>query len=471
MRLLADRRRITAEHALRVISVAMLAWMFVWSLMPSRSRESSARIGSPRAVRDSLAAWSASAFSDSIHLDVDTVPDRAMRDWLVALRRNSTGVTWSGARLVATAVAISPLGSPAGGVSIRVAAPAGAPIAIADALGEIDTVTARGGGAVLAMRGIAAPVVALVNGQAARAANVDSLVSRRVAVIGRAHWESKFLIAALEESGWTVDAVLSVAPGVDVTQGDLALIDTANHGVVIMLDSSGARFGARVARFVRQGGGVILLGSSALLPALKPIAAGTPGARLPPRTLGFSSESPRGGLAFQPLASLRNDAVPVEQRGGRTAIAARREGSGRVVQVGYIQSWRWRLMGGENSAEAHREWWSDIVAGAAYRAERGAGVDKRVRAGGPPPIKQSTLPVGNAEHQSTAVDTALLHITSMRLDPAPLASLIHDLGPQVTRPSGGSSLLPRKSLPAWLLLALFAALLTEWASRRLRGAR
>ena len=195
------------ERLLRAASVLLLAWMLFWSLRPVRSENAPVQIGSPSTVRDSLPVWSVSAFSDSIHLEVDTVPDREMRDWLVALRRSGARLSWSGARVPATAVATSPVGSPAGGARIRVAAPAGARVEITDGLGMIDSVTARGGGASLRVRGVAMPVSALVEGQLAGAMELDSLALRRVVVIGRADWESKFVIAALEESGWAVDAI------------------------------------------------------------------------------------------------------------------------------------------------------------------------------------------------------------------------------------------------------------------------
>ncbi len=474
---LANRWRIACEHLLRAVSVALLGWMLFLSLRTVRSGEPTFRTGSPRTVRDSLPAWTVSA-AGTIHLEIDTVPDRETREWLVALRRNGTTVGWSGAGIPGTALAISPVASPAIGVGIRVAAPAGSRVEISDALGVVDTVTASGGGVSLRTKGVALPVVALVSGQVARASEMDSLLPKRVAVIGRAGWESKFVTAALEESGWSVDARLSVAPGIDVNQGDIRTFDTARYAAVVVLDSSAARFGNGIATFVRQGGGVILAGNGARVAALNPIAAGKPGMRVRPRTISFTRDSPRRALAFEPIPNLRTDAVVIEVQDGRVAIAARREGSGRVVQVGYDETWRWRLMGEGEAAEAHREWWSDIVAGAAYRAERKIGADGRFWVGGPPPMKQSTATQASLQHQSDAAG-----ITSMpshlRSDPAPLAHLINDLGPSRSPPAASFfptcplSLVPcpfTTLLPAWMLFTLLVTLLAEWASRRLRGA-
>jgi len=470
MRSRADRWRIAVEHLLRLVSVTLLAWMLFSSQREVRSREQPVRTGSSRTVRDSLPAWTVSASSDPIHVVIDTVPDRETRDWLMALRRNGTSLGWSGARLPATALAISPMGSPANGVGIRVAAPAGVRVQIVDALGVVDTVTASGGGASFRMKGVAMPVAALVDGQFARAAELDSVLPRRVAVIGRAGWESKFLIAALEETGWKVDARLSVAPGVDVNQGDIRTIDTAAYAAVVVVDSSAARLGNAIARFVRRGGGVILVGSGARVAAFNSIAPGKPGVRVRPRTINFTADLPRRGLAFQQISSLRNDAVLVEQQDGRVSVAARREGSGRVVQVGYDESWRWRLMGEAGAVEAHREWWSDIVAGASYRAERKIGASRRFGSGGPPPMKQSISTRANLTHQSTAIDATPVPPIH-RLNAAPLAHLIDDLGPRRSRAATSFSPTQRTLLPAWILLTLLVTLLAEWASRRLRGAR
>jgi hypothetical protein len=105
------------------------------------------------------------------------------------------------------------------------------------------------------------------------------------------------------------------------------------------------------------------------------------------------------------------------------------------VQSGYDETWRWRMAGAGDAVEQHREWWANAVAAAAY------------------------LP-SIVNRQSSIMD-----------DRAPLASLVAELGPSVGPPPSTIGSLPdarRLLLPAALLL--FACLLAEWSSRRLRGA-
>jgi hypothetical protein len=101
-----------------------------------------------------------------------------------------------------------------------------------------------------------------------------------------------------------------------------------------------------------------------------------------------------------------------------------------VVQVGYEESWRWRMEGGDDAPAAHRAWWSHLVGSVAANGAR-------------------TVATGGTEG-------------------APLARLIDALGAAATTAppfaaSGGVS--------AWILPVTLLLLLIEWGSRRIRGAR
>jgi hypothetical protein len=104
---------------------------------------------------------------------------------------------------------------------------------------------------------------------------------------------------------------------------------------------------------------------------------------------------------------------------------------GRVVQIGFAETWRWRLQGPAGAINDHRNWWLHLVAQVA-RVSR-PGLD-------------------------------------MPGDPAPYTDLIDVAGfpsaaPSIAKPlSGGSSEI------VWML-ALMTLLLAEWTSRRLRGAK
>jgi hypothetical protein len=138
-----------------------------------------------------------------------------------------------------------------------------------------------------------------------------------------------------------------------------------------------------------------------------------------------------GSTGFYPL-SVSENGVPLERRGDGVAVAARRVGAGRVIQVGYDDSWRWRMAGVTGSEAAHREWWSRIVRSAAY------------------------APLSN---ESLSTET---------FDAAPLASLVDRLGP--ARALAGD--LPSRPIDhRWLIALMVLLLVAEWASRRLRGLR
>jgi hypothetical protein len=386
--------------------------------------------GSSQGLATSLAEWTASA-PPAAHIAFDVAPTGRDRDWLRALGRAGSSITWSGDSIPSLAVESAPIAGPRGGWTISVAAPAGARVAIDDAIAPIDTVETTAGGAHVVAPIGAGYLAATVGGHTAVARPRDTLLPRRVLVLGRASWEAKFVISALEETGWAVDARVSVAPGVDVTQGTSRLPDTARHAAVIVLSPLSAAAASAVARYARGGGGVILSGAAAS-GALGDIAAGRVGQRVRASSVAFADQAPRQALGFVSLAP-RADAIVLEQRDGRVAAAARRVEQGRVVQVGYDESWRWRLAGGGQAVEAHRTWWSAIVSSVAYRA-------------------------------------AVPLVREYPDEDAPRARLVEALGPP--RSPSPAALAASGWRPSpWLLFVLMTALLVaELASRRLRGA-
>jgi hypothetical protein len=104
---------------------------------------------------------------------------------------------------------------------------------------------------------------------------------------------------------------------------------------------------------------------------------------------------------------------------------------GRVIQLGYDETWRWRFEGGAHAPEAERAWWSGVVSAAAYRA---------------------ASPIANVANTQAA----------------PLAQLIAALGPPATTPAVAA--IAPHGLPWWLLAVILATIVAEIASRRLRGA-
>ena len=415
-------------RGLTLVLVAFAAWS---ASRPPPDREAAA--ASAGGLTDSLDRWT-SAAPPRVHVAFDASPNAAARDWLRALRYAGTPVTWhgDGDGIPPLALEVAPVAGPRGGTMLSIAAPVGSRVAVADAIASIDTVVAAAGAARLFAPIASGPLTALAGGQRATATVGDTLLPRRVLVLGRATWEAKFIISALEEVGWQVDARLAVAPGVEVTQGRSRVPDTAHHAAVVVLEAPPSGATAAVARYVRAGGGAILSGAGVSAPGVTEIAAGRVGARIRPSSVVFADDRPRQALGFLVVVP-RSDAIVLEAHNGRAAAAARRVDAGRVVQLGYEETWRWRLAGGTQALEAHRTWWSALVSSVAYRA--------------PVPV-----PRDGAD------------------DGAPLANLVHVLGP----PSPAAQVAPMRApwaLSPVLLFALVSALLVaELASRRMRGA-
>lgn len=426
--------RALIESALRVLSIVLLAWM-LW-LAVDRDRADRVESAGSAALPSSLAKWSTTGVApDRIAVRLDSTPSPTSRDWLAALRGAGSEVAWSG-DLAPAGVEVQPVRSPRGGYTALTAARNGAPVIISDEVGPIDTADASRGGSAFTIPS-ATGIVSATSGRSTARVSLPGPVSlKRLLVLGNAGWETKFAVLALEEDGWKVDASMYVAPGVTVTQGAVSQIDTSRYSAVIALDGSAASRAGDIARYVASGGGLVIAGSAASIEGLSALRAGSPGRLEAPEALSAEAGSTTlSSLPVIPVASLRSDAIALDRRGAAVAVAARRHGAGRVIQTGYLDTWRWRMSGGDKSNDAHRAWWTKAVASAAYA---GMGV-----------------PVATAE----------------QLSAAPLAHLVESLGPS-TRVSPQSLTSATGAISLWLLFGLLAAsLLGEWASRRLRGMR
>ncbi|HEX6053967.1 MAG TPA: hypothetical protein VFZ21_32070 [Gemmatimonadaceae bacterium] len=432
MRSHAERARVVAELLLRGVALAAMAILLWRAFRPATVAQSAV---ATRDIGAALATWTSSAPPDA-HVVLDAVPDPLTRDWMRALAHAGTALHWSASRpLTPSAMVAEPAADPYGATRVRLASHAGEPVALIDAAGMIDTLP-EGGNAEFELGVVAGDV--RVRGQTfvARTVPRDSVVLRAVLVLGAAGWEPKFTIAALEERGWRVAARLRVAPGVDVTQGALASIDTGRYSAIVVLDSTADPLAGAIARYVRAGGGVILAGSSARTPSLAALAPGGVGRRRAGVAGAVASATPRSGLGAFAVASPRADAVVLEARDATPVIAARRVDAGRVVQVGYDETWRWRMGGGDEAVRAHREWWSRLVSSVAYA-----------------PLAPVSAP------------------TNAVADPAPLALLHSALGAPSPLDSAVTQPRDAAAITRVLFLLVVAPLLLEWVSRRLRGAR
>ena len=425
--------RETLENVLSGVVIGLLAILLARSL---EKRGTAAE--SPLAARGtaSLAEWSMQAKPPAgIHVGFDRAPSPLERDWMRALKAAGSRVTWSG-DLPAMMIAASPVASPAGGTRVRVAAPDGSNVIVSDDVGVVDSVRAQNSGASVTLASESHASSARVSGSNASTVQGDSVRLGKVLVIGNAGWESKFVVASLEEEGWKVDAFIRVAPDVDVTQGSIASIDTARYSAVVALDGAATSDAGRILEFVRTGGGLVLAPAAAALDAMSELRAGAATRVSSTATaIQASGSVSLGSLPLAPIMSLRSDAVPLEKRSANVAVAARRLAAGRVLQFGYEDTWRWRMGGGPNALRDHRTWWTSLISSVAYA----------------PRIQRSA-----------AISTG----TS-----APVADLVGAIGPAVPDQAVANRGPNRSHWMTWLFAIMSLALIGEIASRRLRGAR
>ena len=415
------------ELACRVGVFALLGWLLGASVIPSGGRRADTVNGAGLERR--LPVWTRLPSNVALHANLDVTPAAATIDWLAALGHSGHSVTWTGTP-TPLAVAAEALADPRGGTSVHVAAPAGSSVVLRDDASVLDSVRIANLGVSVTASDVVGSMVAGVRGETAKVRAPDSVHVRSVVVVGGAGWEGKFIVAALEERGWHVIARFAVAPSVDVGQNAALVLDTARIAAVIAVDTLLGRFGGAIERYVRSGGGLVLAGSSSLAASASRLAPGALGARfrpavLPADTIGL------GATGFYPVASLERDAIALERRTGGVSIAARRVGAGRVIQVGYDDSWRWRMAGGPGSEVAHRAWWSRLVSGVAY------------------------APPAGADETGTSA--------------APLAAMIARIGPARPLPPGmgGRAPIDRRVY----MIVIMVLLLAEWGSRRWRGLR
>ena len=422
-----DSWRPLAERVVRATGlVAMLA---LATRLWTGTRDAGDGVTVTSASLDSaLAVWSTTPPSAAV-VNTATVPDGSQRDWLTALRRNGLSLGWTISDSSGAGMVVEPAPLPESPARIIAIGRTAGAVVLSDDLGRIDS-TRVGQRRVAQWR--ATPIgTARVNlGAAIAAASArDSLITRSVLVLGQASWEAKFVVAALEEDGWSVVARLAVAPGAIVTLGPAVRIDTSTLSAIVVLDSTSQVDVSEVARFVNDGGGLVASGPGVNHPALRTLLPARPSSGSAGEIGGLHGPEPRSGLPARTL-TVSARAVALERRGAAPVVAARRVGSGRVIATGYDDTWRLRMTPTTDDAPAsHRTWWSSLVSSVAH-----------------------AIPV--------ALDVG-------EMDEAPFADAVDALGPPVS----GSAPIPGYSWPWNALLAAFAAaaLLGEWLSRRLRG--
>ncbi len=315
---------------LRVLSIAILVVIAAraWDRAPLAVPGTSATHGG---IGESLPMWSVTG-PESVHLILDSVPSPEQRDWLSALQRAGTRISWSSSRIAPIAATLTSLPDPAGATEVAASAPSNAMLAVSDAVGVIDTLRAKDRGIRVDIPGSLTRIGVSAGTGTAWAVAHDTILLKRILVEGAASWETKFTIAALTERGWKVDALTHVAPGVDVRLGSPTSPDTSRYAAAIAVDSTATLVAGSALSFVRRGGGLITLHDAA-------------------------------GIGPRSMTAM------VLERRAEGEVRAFRTGAGRVLRVGYRDLWRDRMSGGDTASDPaaqHRAWIARAVATVAY---------------------------------------------------------------------------------------------------------
>jgi hypothetical protein len=443
MRSLADRLRL--ERVLRAVALVSLALWIASAAWPRGGRTAILR---GDALGQALARLTIAEIPESVHVQLDTVPDARNSDWLAAMRRAGIGVSWSGTAGGALAIESFRSPEPTGGTVLLAAAPERFSV-LADALGPVDTIAVANAPATIRLASVEGDLTLRSGLQPARVAAPASIAPKRVLVSGAAGWETKFVIVALEESGWSVDARIFVRPEEDVVQGGGGTLDTSRYSVVVLMDSSAAETTRGVAEFVRAGGGLVLAGDANRARRVAGLIAWRAGKRELAPLGALPGDTAWRGLSRFPLDTITDRrAIALERREGRAIVAARRHYAGRVSGVGYDQTWRWRMAGGENAVAEHRAWWSRAVAS----------------------VSPAVIPILSPSLRSRA-GFAKERDVQLRAGAAPRASLYDVLGAPSASAGTLPSRFPTRLLSNLLALLALTTLLSEWFLRRARGAR
>lgn len=379
------------EAGARVIALGALVWLIAraWMPAPEVEREIAASADIPGA----LSRWTKDPRSLDLSLRLDQVPAAAERDWLAGLAKAGSSISWQG-DLDPFALEVATSAEPVHSYLITATGAPGMELRFSDALREIAVIPQRSGAVSLRTSTLAGPVaLALPSGDALALAPPPPRLGR-VAVIGAAGWEAKFVVAALEERGWRVDASIAVAPGVHVGRFDAVTLDTSRHSAIVVLDEPSLRRVPQLAGFIRSGGGVILAGTATRAPAIADLSPVLAARTVSPTDTAIVTQDALGGAVF---SSLRPGAAVIESRGDLPIVVGMRVGAGRMVAVGYANSWRWRMAGDEDAPEAHRQWWSALVGSVAYAPDTAA-----ARAAGQAPLAALVSALGPARSASVS---------------------------------------------------------------------
>jgi hypothetical protein len=203
---------------------------------------------------------------------------------------------------------------------------------------------------------------------------VDSAGAPRVIVrAGFPHWESKFIVRALEESGATVETAYDLGRGQLVSAGgsSLSAERLARADAVVVLHGAPMRDGERRMLLdwaAARGGGVLLAGGQPAAGAGAFALAGGPmRARsvdgpaltwsLPPELSPLPADRVRSGAVT--FGGARPGAAMAASTPDGGVLALRPLGRGRAASLALTETWRWRMEAGR--VREHREFWRALM--------------------------------------------------------------------------------------------------------------
>jgi hypothetical protein len=202
---------------------------------------------------------------------------------------------------------------------------------------------------------------------------VDSAGAPRVIVrAGFPHWESKFIVRALEESGATVETAYDLGRGqlVSAGGGSISPERLARADAVVVLHGAPVGDGERRMLLdwaAARGGGVLLVGGQAASGGAFALAGGPMRARavdgpalawsLPPELSPLPADRVRSGAVV--FGGARPGAAMAAATPDGGVLALRPLGRGRAASLGLTETWRWRMEAGR--VREHREFWRALV--------------------------------------------------------------------------------------------------------------
>lgn len=463
--------RLRVERACRLVAVGCLVALLALTVRASRRERRVPRrallvlsnaVRADGAARDMstlrravVASGLRAGTPDTLLLSLGAVPPASVRAALHAMRAAGVPVHWrdsTGAR--GLALSVSRAAVPGAPFDVRVSGAAGRAVLLQDAGGVLDSVVTPGAVHAWRLQSASAPLRVQMGRGEALGALPDSGVARRLLLVAEPGWESKFVVAALEEAGWLVDGRVRVSPSGSVTVGTPLTLDTARYAAVLVLDSMSVTATALTAltAFVAHGGGLVLGGDALRIPALAALRPARATAVRGGIAGALLTDTPRRGLEAWEVEPATNAVVLQEDRGDHAhaepALLARRSGAGRVVAMPYRETWRWRMEGSDAGLAEHRTWWhTAVTAAVGGPVARAPAVD--------------ALPGAAAPYADLVARSGAPSSVAMATDTTARVLLEAD------GVADGSS-------PPWqplLLWSTLIALLAEWTSRRLRGLR